>query len=257
MHKKIGIFLFFLLLMATWTAGDSEENKWLKNPPSPSDYPDGKGVLKTEWQIEIRPGGTVMEKNIRYTTILTPAGREKYSDYRISYNKDTDTLRIVKAVTVKKDLSKMAVEEGAINDVTPPFLAGAQIYSNLLDKVLSYPAVEPGVTLYLDVEKIRSFEGENPYLSDIIYFQSDDPVAELKVTFRVPADTELTYKFIGFEPALEKTGEGSEAYGTARPAGGSALRGRRCQSAHHCRPDRVPGPTGLRRDPGGEVHLAR
>ena len=210
MHKKIGLFLFFLFLLATWTAGVSEENKWLKNPPSPSDYPDGKGVLKTEWQIEIRPDGTVMERNIRYTTILTPAGREKYSDYRISYNKDTDTIRVVRAVTVKKDLSEMAVEEGAINDVTPPFLAGAQIYSNLLDKVLSYPAVEPGVTLYLDVEKIRSFEGESPYLSDIIYFQSDDPVVEQKVAFRVPADTELTYKFVGAEPALEKTAEGNE-----------------------------------------------
>jgi len=209
MIKKIGLSLFFVLFILPFPLkGETAVQQWLKEAPGAMDYPDARGLLKNEWRFEFRPDGRVVEKCRKIIKILTPAGREKYSDYRIPFDRDTETLDILNAVTVKADLTEVEVEEGAMNDVTPPFLADAQIYSNLIHKVLSYPVVEPGVALYLEYEKARTFKGEAPQMGDILYFQTNDPLLEQNVTFRIPADKPFTYRFVGMEGEVHQSREG-------------------------------------------------
>jgi hypothetical protein len=82
----------------------------------------------------------------------------------------------------------MDVEEKAINDITPPELAGASVYANLQEKVISFPAIGPGATIDLRIQRLTRApeDPENRHFWGIVFFQRTAPILHREFTLRVP-----------------------------------------------------------------------
>ncbi|MDQ7825570.1 MAG: DUF3857 and transglutaminase domain-containing protein [Candidatus Eremiobacteraeota bacterium] len=186
--------LLAVLLTAAVTAVDF--NEILKSAPDGSQFPDANGLILYSEKIYEVKGQKATEDTRYLIKVLNKHGREKYSDQQVPYDTETEQLIFNRGGTYKGDLTFMEIEKKAINDITPAELADATIYSNLLNRVFSFPVVDPGVTLLLDYRKVLDLK-ENLYVSDRVYFQLDEPLLDKVFTATVPTGTKLSASFVG------------------------------------------------------------
>lgn len=199
MKKLIRSVLIISLLTSLPFILGEEVEKVVKNSPSPSKYPDAKGlILNSEMSFKLDKEGNLIEEVQKLVKICNAAGREKFSDFRVRYDKNLHKVTVNWAKTVKADLTSIDVKQDAINDVTPIEIYGADIYANILHKVLSFSAVVPGVTLAINYKK-ESNLAEDIHLSDMIYFQTDEPILYKKLKISIPSEKKIKYKIIGME----------------------------------------------------------
>lgn len=206
--KRLTLALTGLALLATAVAvpaaaGDSEQavaataDQWrdvdvqalIDGAPDREDYPDAAGLyLKLQEIADVQDDGTVLITRNRLIKVLTLRGRERYSNQSFLFNTDTDSLTIVKGVTVRQTGRVVEVEKDAVNDVTPSFLEDASIYANVLSKVISFPVAGPGSTMELQLLEKKAPAPDGSF-SGIEYMGATDPVFSAEFTLRYPQDT--------------------------------------------------------------------
>ena len=192
-------------------AQDNVEELVKKAPPR-GKFPEASAVIVDAVQtLVLNRDGSKMEDFFRLVEVFNVQGREKFSDFRVPFDKNTDTVEILSARTYKGDLTSVEVEKGAINDLTPPHLADADIYSNVIHRVLSFPGVDPGVCLAVRYRKTsREMPGN---LDQIVYFQTDEPLLRKRLKVVLPAGKSLRYALVGLRSAVEEqTAEGERTY---------------------------------------------
>jgi hypothetical protein len=170
----------------------------VKNAPSRGKFPEATAaVIQSRQAFSLDRAGRKSEDYFLVLEVFNLTGREKFSDFRIPLDKNLEKVDVLVARTYKGNLTAVDVEKGAINDVTPPYLADADMYSNLIHRVLSFPAVDPGSCLAVQYRKeSRDTPGQ---VDGIVHFQFEEPILskELKVT--LPAEKKLKYRIIGLD----------------------------------------------------------
>ncbi|GEM_PF-4747636 len=137
--------------------------------------------------------GSLKEEAELLIKILNKTGRDRYSDLRIRKGRD-ETVRVLDAFTLKKDLKRLPVGKDSINVVTPPFLSGVPFYAEgIEDIVYSYPSVEPNDGVYL---KFLRKGGKS--FSSVLYPIGDDPKELVEIRVIPPDGRELKYKARNF-----------------------------------------------------------
>lgn len=206
MTRILHLIMLVIFLSCGVYAGEIED--LVNNSPDPSRYPDANVlILSSEKTYELTDGKSL--ENTRYLVrILNNKGRGKYGDQKVPFNTDKDVLTLVKAGTYKKDARFVAIENKAVNDVTPAELEGAEVYANYLNRVFSFPVVDPGSVLLMHYQKTSRLE-DDQNISDRVFLQSDEPMLDKKVTILVPPQKKLVYRMSGFDGSLkaEKTGD--------------------------------------------------
>ncbi|HLV09328.1 MAG TPA: DUF3857 and transglutaminase domain-containing protein [Halanaerobiales bacterium] len=189
------VLLGFLFLLSSQLVMASIDNPIALQEGSPvqEDYPDAGGVyLKSEMIADYTaiPYRTEITRIIK---VFNKRGIDYFGEDKIRYNQKWENIEVLEAVTIKPDGSIVEVKQNAIHDITPPELSDANIYSDVRDKVINFPALEPGsiiVCRYLIEEEKPLIEGEF-WASRI--FQDIEPIEESTLILKAPSDKRLFY----------------------------------------------------------------
>lgn len=193
-RSLISVALAFLLAVPALAQESVEEI--VKKAPSRGKYPDASGVVvRFDQSFRLAAGGTTAEERFLVIEVFSVRGREKYSDYRIPFDKNSEKVDLILARTYKPDLTTVEVEKGAINDLTPPELSDADMYANVMHRVLSFPAVDPGACLAVRYAK-ENRDGHGN-LDEVVTFQTDDPIQNKRLEITIPEGKVLKYRIIG------------------------------------------------------------
>ncbi|MGQ9619012.1 MAG: DUF3857 domain-containing transglutaminase family protein [Candidatus Aminicenantia bacterium] len=191
-------FISYLLIFFSSNIFSQNIEELIKRSPSSTKYPGANSaILYSSEFLKLDEDGSKREEFFRIIKIFNVTGREKFSDFRIPFIKDKEKIELIMGRTYKSDLSFVDVEKGAINDVTPLHLADAEIYSNLMHRVVSFPAVEP--LKFLAIHYIKESTERERNIEGIVYFQTDEPVLKKDLKILIPEALELKYRIYGLE----------------------------------------------------------
>jgi hypothetical protein len=194
--KKIAVLTLAVAVCFSLAGfGQEKIEDIVKSAPARGKYPDSSAVIVRETQtFALAENGMRTEEYFRVLEIFTLTGREKFGDFRIPYDKNEDRLDVLLAKTFKGDGTSVDVEKKAINDVTPPQLAEADLYANVLHRVLSFPVIDPGSVLAVRYRKEREKVGD---VEGVVFFQFDEPAVRKELRIVIPKEKFLNYKITG------------------------------------------------------------
>jgi hypothetical protein len=209
--KKFAFGLILVLCLIASAAAQEKVEDIAKSAPSRAKYPDSSAVVVRAGEVFTlaKSGGSTVEY-FRALEVFNLTGREKFSDFRIPFDKNSEKVEVILAKTIKGDGTVVDVEPKAINDVTPPELAEADLYANVIHRVLSFSSVDPGAMLAIhfrkDNEKADQVEG-------VVFFQTDEPIVRKDLKISIPEGRSLRYKIRGLTAELkEDSEEGQKTY---------------------------------------------
>jgi hypothetical protein len=206
--KKIALIpaLFFSLFWPGF--GQEKIEDIVKSAPPRGKYPDSSAVVvRSSQTFTLDQQGKRGEEYFRALEVFNLTGREKFSDLRIPYDKNEEQLEVLLARTYKGDGSAVDVEEKAINDVTPPELAEADMYANVLHRVLSFSSVDPGSVLVVRYKKEKEKAG---HIEGVVLFQHDEPMIQKELKIIIPQDKTLKPKIIGLKAEFKEESAGEQ-----------------------------------------------
>ena len=194
------VFVFSLSssLLAVREYTDKDVTDMIAKAPGKEQLPQAAAiVLLNQRVVKYNSDRSAVSDEHIVVKILQDRGKDTYGDIKRKYNQDSDSVVVVKAVTYLEDGSVMPVEAKAINDLTPADLANASIYSNVMQKVISFPGIAPGVTteLRLRIYSKAPEKNEELFIWGGDLFQSDDPISHKELSVIVPQNLSVRYTF--------------------------------------------------------------
>jgi len=191
MRKKRPLITFGLaFLLAVPALAQESVEEIVKKAPSRGKYPDAGGaVVRFDQSFRLAADGTKAEERFLVIEVF-------------SVDKNSEKVDLILARTYKPDITSVDVEKGAINDLTPPELSDADMYANVMHRVLSFQAVDPGACLAVRyVKETRDGSGN---LDEVVTFQTDDPIQNKRLEIAIPEGKELKYKTFGLVADLSR-----------------------------------------------------
>jgi len=146
--------------LATWILGilfvrhspaqpvSEEIREIIKNAPSAQNYPQaGALILFDRLKLTVHPDGNTVSERHLLVKIFTDRGKENFGDIIYRYDGKRERAVVEVARTFRPDGTVVQCEEDAISDVSAPEVASASAYSNAMQKVVTFPAVEKNAVL--------------------------------------------------------------------------------------------------------------
>lgn len=166
------------------------------------DFPDADSVVALDRDdITLQPDGTVVEHHRSIVKILdAQRGKEKFADIKIPFDARRQTLELITARTVTTDGKAHVTSAEEITDIVPPRVADATIYSDVRERVVSYPAVDSGSVVELEYKRITK-PGPDASLGGAKLLGAWNPIRHREVTITVPAGTTPKFAVTGLELA--------------------------------------------------------
>lgn len=177
----------------------AELQKLAQGGPGKLEYPQADAVVALERDdITLAADGTVTEKFHSIVKILEEQrGKEKYADVHVPFDRKRQTLTIDVARTVGSDGEAHVAAPEEIGDIVPPAIADATMYSDVRERVISFPAVTKGSVIELKWTRVTKLSPDSAQGGERLLAQWN-PVISRIVTITTP---------IGVTPklALERT----------------------------------------------------
>ena len=166
--------------------------------PDAADYPDADAViLLNQFSHEVTPSGKSRYTTHQVVKILTERGVQNYDDIAIPHTPKAQYITVNVARTIKPDGSVVEPPDEAFNDVTPPGLLSYNLYSDSMWRVISMPALKPGVCIEYQVtleDAGAESVGSTSWFWGGYSFQSTDPTLQSAYALRVPQGTDFRWK---------------------------------------------------------------
>ena len=175
---------------------EEEVSEMIAGAPGEDMYPQAAAyVLLSQKSIQYNSDFSAVTDEHLVVKILQDRGKNSYGDIKRRYNSDNDSMVVVKAVTHLADGTIQEVQKKAINDLTPPWLANASMYSNIMQKVISFPGIAPGVTIEL---KLRTYsqapdEDDEIFIWGTSLFRGEDPISYKEISLTVPTGVNISH----------------------------------------------------------------
>lgn len=130
-----------------------------------------------------------------------------YGETFIVYNPLYQNLKINESYTLMANGKKVTTPANAFNEVLPGFAANAPAFNALREMVVTHTGLERNATIYLDYT-IHSNKGSFPALGGNELLAEAEPLKNLIIRIRIPAEVDLFYKVFNadFPPAITKEG---------------------------------------------------
>ncbi len=190
--KTLFLLLTFFLINFIFSIDDNLIKKFKDSqtmiPPYSYTY-----ILYSSKTLTLNQDKKILEKEVLdFYKIINSAGRDMFSDYRIRFKEEKDKINVLEALTIKKDLKKIPVENKAINTITPTEHKGASLYSNILDKVYSFQNVEPYDAVFMNyVKETPVIDG---FIASKVLFQGENPKLSMNFRVKIPQNLSLFNK---------------------------------------------------------------
>lgn len=127
---------------------------------------------------------------LKYHSYL--AFHRKYGETFVVYNPEYQNVEVKECVTTMRDGKEVKAPENAFNEVLPRFAEHNGSYNNLRELVITHTGLEKGAVVDLTYT-IHSDSMPAGFMYGKEQLTSTSPVNELKLTFKVPLSTELTF----------------------------------------------------------------
>jgi hypothetical protein len=199
---------------------------WAKNPVKPTDvkdpdlarmielaqngadakqFPQADAYIDLERDdITLTTDGTVTHHHKSITKVLdAQRGKEKFADVHVPFDQKRQTLEINNARTVNDDGAPHAASKEEIGDIVPSYLADATIYSDVRERVVSFPAVDKGSVVELEYTRTTKATQDSALGGEEMLDQFD-PVHERIVTITVPKGVEPKLALAGTDLKADK-----------------------------------------------------
>ncbi|HUS29814.1 MAG TPA: DUF3857 and transglutaminase domain-containing protein, partial [Kofleriaceae bacterium] len=165
-----------------------------QNGPGKDKYPQADAVVALEQDdVTYKPDGTIITKHHSIVKIIDPQrGKEKFADLHIPYDSKRQTLEVELARTVNDDGKPEVASKDEIGDIVPPYLADATIYSDVRERVVTFPAVDAGSVLELVYTRTSKPSADSPMGGEQMLGRWN-PILERVVTITAPSN--VTPKF--------------------------------------------------------------
>jgi len=169
-----------------------------QNGPGKDKYPQADAVVALDRDdITYKQDGTIVTKHHSIVKLIDPQrGKEKFADLHIPYDTKRETLTIETARTVNADGKPQAAGKDEIGDIVPPAIADATIYSDVRERVVTFPAVDSGSVLELEYTRTTKSTPDSPYGGEQMLGQWD-PVLDRTVTITAPGGIAPKYAVEG------------------------------------------------------------
>ena len=168
--------------------------------PDAADYPDADAIiLLNQFSHEVTPSGKSRYTTHQLVKILTERGVQNYDDIAIPHTPKAQYITINIARTITPEGSVIEPPGEAFNDVTPPGLLAYNLYSDSMWRVISMPALKPGVCIEYQVtleDAGAESVGSTSWFWGGYSFQSTDPTLQSAYALRVPKGTDFRWKAI-------------------------------------------------------------
>ena len=168
--------------------------------PSVEDYPDADAIiLLNQFSHEVTPAGKSRYTSHQVVKILTERGVQNYDDIAIPHTPNAQHITVNVARTITSDGAIVEPPEEAFNDVTPPGLLSYNLYSDSMWRVISMPALKPGVCIEYQVtleDAGAEAVGSTSWFWGGFSFQSTDPILQSAYALRIPKGTNFRWKAI-------------------------------------------------------------
>lgn len=178
--------------------------------PGKTEYPQADAVVAMDRDdIIVKADNTVVHHHKSIVKLLdAQRGKEKFADVHIPFDTKRQTLTIDNARTVNSDGEAHAASPEEIGDIVPPRLADATMYSDVRERVVSFPAVDKGSVVELEWTKTTKASPDSAMGGEEMLGQWD-PVLDRTVTITAPSG--VTPKFavegIKLEPTTSTSGD--------------------------------------------------
>ncbi len=203
------IFLVGMIVLFTLQGVIATEiEEILSSAPSATDYPEaGAVVIRHEEKDLIKADGTSITTVHRLIKIFEDRGKKEYGEIRIPYSTLLQKITINKARTITPDGKTVEPSPDAINDVTPPFLLDAPIYSDIKWRTISMPALEKNAIIDIEV----TIEQIEPYMAGYFFgefgTQEMEPIGESQLIVVVPREMKFSYVMRDLNVEPEETSD--------------------------------------------------
>jgi transglutaminase-like putative cysteine protease len=158
---------------------------------------------------------TTVFGNFTYTTlehekikILNKRGVNDYCEVVLPYSTDYQKIEILDAKTITPEGKILKPGKKAINDVTPPFIVSAPIYSDIKYRTITMPGCTPESTIDYEVRitTIKPYMDNNFFDSD--HLQTSDPIELSTYELSFPKDMKFNYRQYNFTnpPSIVENG---------------------------------------------------
>ena len=168
--------------------------------PNATDYPDADAIiLLNQFSHEVTPAGKSRYTTHQVVKILTERGVQNYDDIAIPHTPTAQHITVNIARTIAPDGSVVEPPEEAFNDVTPPGLLSYNLYSDSMWRVISMPALKPGVCIEYQVtleDAGAESVGSTSWFWGGYSFQSTDPILQSAYALRVPQGRDFKWKAV-------------------------------------------------------------
>ncbi len=162
------------------------------------DYPDADVIiLLNQFSHEISPTGQSRYTTHQIVKLLTRRGIDKYDDIAIPYQPNAQNLSVNMARTITPDGTIVEPSDEGYNEVTPPGLLSYNVYSDVVWKVISMPALSPGAIIEYQVtfqDTASESAGLQTWFWGGFNFQSTVPTLEARYALRLPANLKFRWK---------------------------------------------------------------
>jgi hypothetical protein len=200
------------------SAGDSAAVAALidlaKNGPDLAQFPEASAVVVHDQEdIRLEKDGRVVRRRHSIVKLLdAQRGKEKYADVHLPYDTKRQTLTIRTARTINPDGQVHVASKDEITDILPPELVGATMYSGVLERVVSFPAVDRGSVVELDFERVTAPTLDSPLGGDVT-LETWDPQTFRQVNITAPMGTvpHLAVEGMTLVPSERDAGAGDQA----------------------------------------------
>ena len=185
-----------------------------QNGPGKDKYPQADAVVALERDdITYKSDGTMVVKHHSIVKVIDPQrGKDKFADLHIQYDSKRETLEIQTARTVNVDGKPQVASKEEITDIVPAFLADATIYSDVRERVVTFPAVDTGSVLELIYTRTTKATPDSAH-GGIEMLGRWNPVLERVVTITAPSGVTPKYAVDGMklDPKVT-TGSGTKTW---------------------------------------------
>jgi len=176
-----------------------------QNGPGADKFPQADAYVDLERDdITLATDGTVTHHHKSITKVLdAQRGKEKFADVHVPFDQKRQTLEINVARTVNDDGVAHAAGKEEIGDIVPSYLADATTYSDVRERVVSFPAVDKGSVIELEYTRVTKATPDSALGGEEMLGQWD-PVHERIVTITVPKGVEPKLALAGVDMKPEK-----------------------------------------------------
>ncbi len=191
MRKRCGVLLLVLIGIPLYAIPNYKD--YIKDIPGLEAYPNAIAVnVLTEVKLDIDEDTSYTYEVFYIKKILTYRGKKRYSDVKILYNADYETVKLGECFAINQKGEKTSVPPEAVYDSEHSLTLASLDYINFREKVISFPGVEPGCFIVVHYTKTNN---RKEFIDGVEHLMEENSYLEKSFVITSPKDMKLYYDY--------------------------------------------------------------